>query len=62
MARGINTIIARRDGFSVVWWEDWHNIAHSLAKQKAEGVDITSEAVLEDPKLKMLDSLAYERF
>ena len=62
MLRGINTIIFRVDNFAVVWRQDWHNIAHSLSKRKAEGVDITSESTLADTKLKMLDTFAYDDF
>ena len=62
MLRGVNTIIARTDAYKVVWWEDWHNIAHSLSKKKEEGDDVTSDAALADAKLKMLDTFAYNDF
>ena len=48
MLRGVNTIIARVDNYAVVWLEDWHNIAHSLSKKKAEGIDISTDAILAD--------------
>lgn len=62
MMRGINTIIAKVDGYKVEWWQDWHNMAFSLAKQKAEGNDIKQDSVLAQPKLKMFDTAAYDQF
>ena len=62
MTRGINSIIAKTDGYKVEWWQDWHNIAFSFAKQKAEGVDISDESVQKIPLLKMFDTAAYDKF
>ena len=62
MMRGVNSIINKVDGFNVDWWQDWHNIAFSLAKKKAEGEDIKKEEALADSKLKMFDTAAYDQF
>ena len=61
MVRGIRYIQSRTDDYKLEWQEDWHNIAFSLSKKKAEGVDIEDEAFLETPLLKMMDSQAYDR-
>lgn len=61
MVRGIRYIQSKADDYELEWQEDWHNVAFSLSKKTAEGVDITDEAFMDTPLLKIMDSMVYEK-